>query len=605
MLLHFNFGRALTSFHGELRTAVSQAERTGPGRRRGGQSCHTSRFRGVAWDGSTGRWQVTITDRSKHKQLWLGYFDDDATAASVYDCAAMRIHGSGAKLNFPGRAPTQLDEGIVEARFEALSQQKSSIYKGVSWNRSTGNWRAFMKLAGVSKHIGYFHSEVEAATAFDLAFRKSLPCRSFLLQTVNFLNDEDYFFEDSWQQEPIPEHRWSRFRGVSRGSQTQNFQAKIGTRHLGTYSSEIDAARAFDCASIASAGRTNFHPATYADPHEMESSQTRLPRRANQNQLVECPALPLQSWISAHCQAQIEENCGPATTVLSRLKADVGMVSESEFQAQRLLWQEFLKAEKRKLEDKLSHASQWRFQDEELVKIRSWPNNGMTFATLRHEPDHCELVRAKEMLQTKPGASFANRKLKPRTRLKSQLVRHLDSVVGSFEGDHAKGQSWLLDKFVGNEAQSRMLIDVILLESCRRSSLSLCPEQVLPAGSPVPGVADYVLRRGSVAVAVVEAKRCLPFAAGCSNDASISLLTSATAQTLALLAGLCPDADLAAGTQQRPWGIVSDVRHWILVDLPSEGPPVLQCWPDGSAMLQLSGPAELGLLLDCLSKLFA
>ncbi|CAE8643191.1 unnamed protein product [Polarella glacialis] len=462
-----------------------------------------------------------------------------------------------------------------------------------------------MKLADVSRHLGYFLSEVEAATAFDLAFRKSLPCRSFLLQTVNFLNDEDYFCDDSWQQEPIPEHRWSRFRGVSWESRIKKFRAKIGTRLVGTYSSEIEAARAFDCASIASAGRTNFHPAIYADPHEMDSSKTRLPRRANQNQLVERPAFPLQNWISAHCQAQIAENCGAASAVLSRLKADIGVVSESEFQSQRLLWQEFKKADKRQLEDKLSHASQWRFQDEELVKIRAWPNNGTTFATLRDRPDHCELVRAKDMLQTKPLASLANLKLKPRTRLKSQLVRQLGSVVCALEGTSAKGQSWLLDNFVGNEAQSRMLLDVILLESCRRSRLSLFPEQVLPAGSPVPGVADYVLRRGSVAVAVVEAKRCLPYATGCSNDASISLLTSATAQTLALVAGLCPDAALAAGTQQRPWGIVSDVRHWILVDLPSEGPPVLQCWPDGSAMLQLSGPADLGLLLDCLSKLFA
>lgn len=52
------------------------------------------------------------------------------------------------------------------------NQRGSSQYKGVSWYKSTGKWRAY---ANVNKHkvtIGYFSDEEEAARAYDEVARR-------------------------------------------------------------------------------------------------------------------------------------------------------------------------------------------------------------------------------------------------------------------------------------------------------------------------------------------------------------------------------------------------------------------------------------------------
>lgn len=56
-------------------------------------------FKGVRWFPRDSRWQARITvDRIEHH---LGYFDDPAVAARVYDEAAHRYFGEFARPNFP------------------------------------------------------------------------------------------------------------------------------------------------------------------------------------------------------------------------------------------------------------------------------------------------------------------------------------------------------------------------------------------------------------------------------------------------------------------------------------------------------------------------
>lgn len=58
-----------------------------------------SRFKGVCFSKEKRRWQASI--RLNGKSKFLGYFNDDETAARAYDAAAGANFGRFAKLNFP------------------------------------------------------------------------------------------------------------------------------------------------------------------------------------------------------------------------------------------------------------------------------------------------------------------------------------------------------------------------------------------------------------------------------------------------------------------------------------------------------------------------
>jgi hypothetical protein len=57
-----------------------------------------SRYRGVSFSKRKGKWFATI--RHNGKKIWLGYFDDELSAARAYDEAAKKHHGEFARLNF-------------------------------------------------------------------------------------------------------------------------------------------------------------------------------------------------------------------------------------------------------------------------------------------------------------------------------------------------------------------------------------------------------------------------------------------------------------------------------------------------------------------------
>ena len=48
------------------------------------------------------------------------------------------------------------------------TNQKSSIYKGVTWYKNYSKWMAQIHVQGKRKFIGYFSTEMEAAKAYDL-----------------------------------------------------------------------------------------------------------------------------------------------------------------------------------------------------------------------------------------------------------------------------------------------------------------------------------------------------------------------------------------------------------------------------------------------------
>lgn len=59
----------------------------------------TSQYKGVCWFPLTQKWKVQITYQGK--AMHLGYFDDEITAALIYDAKAFELRGDKARLNFP------------------------------------------------------------------------------------------------------------------------------------------------------------------------------------------------------------------------------------------------------------------------------------------------------------------------------------------------------------------------------------------------------------------------------------------------------------------------------------------------------------------------
>ena len=52
------------------------------------------------------------------------------------------------------------------------NQDTTSQFKGVCWDKAKRRWRALIYLNGVSKHLGFFNEEKEAALAYNIAAKK-------------------------------------------------------------------------------------------------------------------------------------------------------------------------------------------------------------------------------------------------------------------------------------------------------------------------------------------------------------------------------------------------------------------------------------------------
>ncbi len=63
------------------------------------QANNKSGYRGVSWYKPTSKWVAHIQDCKNKKLISLGYFKEKYDAALAYDCAAIQLNGSLAKLN--------------------------------------------------------------------------------------------------------------------------------------------------------------------------------------------------------------------------------------------------------------------------------------------------------------------------------------------------------------------------------------------------------------------------------------------------------------------------------------------------------------------------
>ncbi|XP_064953781.1 ethylene-responsive transcription factor WRI1-like [Musa acuminata AAA Group] len=149
----------------------------------------TSNFKGVTRHKLTGRFEAHLWDRNswngtknkKGRQVYLGAFKDEETAARTYDLAALKYWGPQTILNFPAQTyateyymmhQISREECVASLRRRSDGFSRGvSKYRGVARHHQNGRWEARIGHVGGSKYLylGTFDTQEEAAQAYDMA----------------------------------------------------------------------------------------------------------------------------------------------------------------------------------------------------------------------------------------------------------------------------------------------------------------------------------------------------------------------------------------------------------------------------------------------------
>jgi len=153
-------------------------------KRGGGDRAGTSRFKGVSWFKTRGRWRATC--KGKH----LGFYITEVAAARAYS--------------------KYLKDGIHPLTVG------SSQFKGVSWNKRDKSWKTTCN----ERHLGYHATEEHAARAYSK------------------------YLEDGIDPVKHREANTSQFTGVTWDKHNNKWKARCKGTFLGLYTTEEAAAHA-------------------------------------------------------------------------------------------------------------------------------------------------------------------------------------------------------------------------------------------------------------------------------------------------------------------------------------------------------------------------
>jgi len=229
--------------------------------RRQGSGQAASSYQGVSWHEASHKWMASLSDPAKGVVIALGIFEVQTDAAKAFDQASLAILGPGASTNFPASKYEAADIEEAGRRVKSFWEPRASTkYNGVYRTRGSTLWHAEISLGKHRQFIDLFETEEAAARAHDEAVRDTKAPKAVQLTMLNFKQPDDYFDEDTWEDEQAPREASSVFIGVDYHSPSGNYRAKKGLRPLGLFPTEIEAARAFDKASLSKGGPTNFMP---------------------------------------------------------------------------------------------------------------------------------------------------------------------------------------------------------------------------------------------------------------------------------------------------------------------------------------------------------
>ncbi|XP_021808786.1 AP2-like ethylene-responsive transcription factor At1g79700 [Prunus avium] len=149
----------------------------------------SSRFRGVSRHRWTGRFEAhlwdklswNVTQKKKGKQVYLGAYDEEESAARAYDLAALKYWGTSTFTNFPisdYEKEIEIMQTVSKEEYLASLRRKSSgfsrgvsKYRGVARHHHNGRWEARIGRVFGNKYLylGTYSTQEEAARAYDIA----------------------------------------------------------------------------------------------------------------------------------------------------------------------------------------------------------------------------------------------------------------------------------------------------------------------------------------------------------------------------------------------------------------------------------------------------
>uniref|UniRef100_M0ZQY3 AP2 domain-containing transcription factor n=1 Tax=Solanum tuberosum TaxID=4113 RepID=M0ZQY3_SOLTU len=149
----------------------------------------SSRFRGVSRHRWTGRYEAhlwdkaswNVTQKKKGKQVYLGAYDEEESAARAYDLAAIKYWGTTTFTNFPisdYEKEIEIMQNMTKEEHLASLRRRSSgfargvsKYRGVARHHHNNRWEARIGRVFGNKYLylGTYNTQEEAARAYDIA----------------------------------------------------------------------------------------------------------------------------------------------------------------------------------------------------------------------------------------------------------------------------------------------------------------------------------------------------------------------------------------------------------------------------------------------------